>query len=230
MNRDNKKKFNHRSRVDEVVSKTMKEVVYGSYEYPSWIKNFQPDPTGFFPGKDPEGCWYLINWPSNYNAVTNGYAFAMGWYAVDRNNLHMYTPGFLCHQKPKSKEAMVAAMLQDLKECGRNVFELYSLKYVPKKLPDADPGSYWIKVFFCDDDPKSFHVARKDTISGKWIHKPGYDKLPEVMMKPTGEPILEYDEIIYDYETDDKANYLQFDEKERKFKVYKTYMVMRIQN
>lgn len=230
MNRNSKKKVSHRSRLDEVVSKTMKDVVYGSYDYPSWVSNFGPDPTGFFPGKNGENCWYLINWPSNYNSVTNSYAFAMGWYAADRNNLHMYTPGFLCHQKPKSKEDMVGSMLLDLKMCGREVYELYVVKYMPKVLPEASKGTYWIKIYFSNDDPKTFHVARKDNLSGKWIHKPGYDNLPEVILKPISKPVLEYHTIEFDYETDDRADYLQYDESTRKFKVFKTYMVLRIQS
>ena len=230
MSKNEKNKVSQRSKVAEIVSKTAKEVVYGSFDYPSWVKNFNPDPTGYFPGKYRGGCWYLINWPSNYNVITNSYAFAMGWFAADRNNLHMYTPGFLCHQKPKTKDDMIAAMLQDLKECGRDVYEIYSTKYIPKELPEPSKGTYWIKVYFLDDDPETFHVARKDSISGKWIHKPGYDKIPKVIMNPIARPVMEYNEIVYEYETDDRADLYQRDEKEHKFNIYKAYMVMRIQS
>lgn len=135
-----------------------------------------PNPTQPFQGLN--GRWYKIN---AGNGQYNCYLFAMGW-VFSTPNFEVGNPGVLSKDKrPSSKEEFVEFITSDLSKVGRNVHEVIYGQNIPVRLHKAQPSTYWVKVYFIGDDISSFHIARKDELSGRWVHKLGWTEPPKVI-------------------------------------------------
>lgn len=134
-----------------------------------------PNPTMPFQGMN--GRWYKITAP---NGQYNCYMFAMGW-IFSTPNFEVGNPGILSASGaiPSSKDEFVDFITSDLAKAGRNVHEV--IYDIPEHLPKAKPSTYWVKVYFVGDDLSTFHIARKDELSGRWIHKLGWKEPPKVI-------------------------------------------------
>lgn len=135
-----------------------------------------PDPTQPFQGLN--NRWYKISVP---NGHYNCYLFAMGW-PFSTPNFEVGLPGFLSNTIiPSSKDDIVNFINSDLAKAGRHVHEVIMGQDIPERLPKAQPSSYWVKIYFVGDDISTFHISRKDELSGRWIHKLGWTEPPKVI-------------------------------------------------
>ena len=132
--------------------------------------------------KGVDGKKYRINWDNSVNEYTNCYAFAMGWeYAI--NGMFGYIPGMFSGRLPEKCADFKDCIIGDLKALGRKVYDFIEGKDIPKELPNCDDNSYWIKAMvISDNNLASFHIARKDEESGRWLHKVGF-KEPTILMR-----------------------------------------------
>lgn len=157
--------------IEDFKSSTVRSVVIETEPNENYNKH-NPDPCGSFPGTN--GRWYKIDFPCQ---KFNCYMFALGWTIKVGHKVGYGYPGILTGRLPESKMDTVNLIMQDLKVLGRSVHELY-VQSIPKRLPKAEKGTYWIKIYFEEGTTKenwaSFHIARKDETSGRWLHKLGW--------------------------------------------------------
>ena len=156
--------------------RTVKPVVVRTNKKPRDFDFDNPDPTLPFQGKD--GNWYKIIFPEGkYNC----YLFAMGW-GCSAPNSGYGIPGFLVGRIPRDVEEIKELIIKDLNAVNRKVYEIYEKDEIPEYLPEANPGTYWIKVYFSDKESiGSFHVSRKHEESGRWLHKMGWEAPAKVV-------------------------------------------------
>ena len=124
--------------------------------------------------------WYKIGVPDGHY---NCYLFAMGW-PFPTLNPEVGLTGFLSGDIttiPSSKDEIVDLITSDLAQAGRNVHEVIMGPDIPERLPKAKPSTYWVKIYFVGDDISSFHIARKDELSERWVHKLGWTEPPKVI-------------------------------------------------
>lgn len=135
-----------------------------------------PNPT--FPFQGLNNRWYKIGVPDGHY---NCYLFAMGW-PFSTPNLEVGLPGVLSTMSiPSSKDAIVDFITSDLAQAGRDVHEVIMGQDIPERLPKAKPSTYWVKIYFVGEDLSSFHISRKDEVSGRWVHKLGWTEPPKVI-------------------------------------------------
>lgn len=144
------------------------QVVFRSKKGPKNYIEDNPNPADKFLGKD--GKWYTIGFPSD---LFNCYLFAMGW-TVKAKNSGYGIPGFLVGKLPRNQEEIKEYIIEDLAAVGRKVHEILSEDEIPEELPAAEKGTYWVKIYFYNEGIGSFHIARKDEQSGRWVHKLGW--------------------------------------------------------
>lgn len=164
--------------IEQFKAKTVKTVLSETEANLRYEKD-NPDSTGAFPGID--GKWYVINFPcERYNA----YMFALGWTIEVGSKVGYGYPGIMSGKLPSSKMECVQLIMNDINAVGRQVHEIIMQRF-PRKLPKAEKGTYWIKIFFAqgtiDTDWSTVHLARKDEASGRWLHKLGWVSPPKVM-------------------------------------------------
>lgn len=174
-----KKKF-----TGEIVVKTNKKPTDFSFD--------NPNPVGPFMGKN--GKWYKIVLQNSF--PSNCYLTAMRWITPVKNNLYG-VPGFLVGRVPFTVEEFKDFIVQDLNVCDRHVHEIIEGDVIPEVLPVAERGTYWVKVYFENDNISSFHIAFKHEESGRWIHKLGWEAPVQVVMRNI-EYYCPYDELIKD--------------------------------
>ena len=119
----------------------------------------------------------------------NCYAYALGiMYDDDTKRRGFYRPGFtegIRYDGENVKELMKKIRI-DLQNLGISFrqFDLNSKKMV---LRDKE---YLIKVFYTPKNKKlpagDFHFVRKDKQTGKWFHKMGWYKQPDVVQSDPG--------------------------------------------
>ena len=161
--------------VSSYKERTVKKVLVKTKNKPKNFDYNNPNPTQPFQGKD--GNWYKIIFPEGkYNC----YLFAMGWGCSAPNSAYGI-PGFLVGRVPRNLEEIKELIVKDLNAVNRKVYEIYEKEEIPKYLPAAKSGTYWIKVYFSNDSIGSFHVSRKDEESGRWLHKMGWEAPPKVV-------------------------------------------------
>lgn len=213
-------------KAEDFICNTQRNVVYTDDRKPRNFSYDNPDPYGYFPGRKGDPHFYLINWSDDLTEYTNCYAFACGWTVKKELFSGIYQPGFLCGLDPETRGQYADAIVQDLKAVGREVYEIYDSAVCPKKLPKAEKGSYWIKLVFAGED--HFHILRKDEHTGKWIHKPGWNSLPRVVLKfKFGKDNA--DGFETKYENKDTADYVGYDKISGTFIEYKFAYMLRIQ-
>ena len=165
--------------IEEFKSTTVRKVLKETDKNFSYEKT-NPNPIEAFPGID--GKWYIIDFPSKR---FNCYLFSLGWTIDIGPKIGYGYPGIMIGKLPKSKMESVNFIMHDLNAVGREVHELY-MGDIPKKLPKAEEGTYWIKVFFVkgtdEKEWETFHTARKDEASGRWLHKLGWYAPAKVML------------------------------------------------
>jgi len=133
--------------------------------------------------KGVNGKLYRINWDNSINDHTNCYAFAMGW-EYSTNNERSYIPGWFAGGLPEKYTDFKDCVIRDLHAVGRRVYDFIDGKDIPKHLPVCDEKTYWVKAMIRDyNDIGSFHFARKDEESGRWLHKVGFYKEPSIFMR-----------------------------------------------
>ncbi len=135
-----------------------------------------PDPEGPFLGKDLK--WYEVIFPEGRYT---SYQTAMGWCVQPRKAGEGF-PGFLTGKTPASKEDILKLIKSDLLKTNRNIHEVIAGDQIPAELPEAAKNTCWVKVYFSEDDWGTFHIARKDEASGRWIHKLPWNNYVTVVM------------------------------------------------
>lgn len=130
-----------------------------------------------------DGLYYRILYPKKIIPYTNCYSYAMGWTTSGKFGIDYY-PGWLSGRRV-SIESLRELVQSDLKSVGRHENDF--IEEVPKHLPKI-PEGYWIKALYCELLGKeSVHFMIKDSLSGRWLHKTGWDTAPKVVTK-----IIEY--------------------------------------
>ena len=133
----------------------------------------------YLPFAGTDGKNYLIGYESRLIQTTNCYAYAIGWRYPANNKFQDYIPGFLTN-KPYSFETIPDLIKEDLEAVDRKVYEI--VYDIPDKLPEGE--GYWIKFLHCEEKgDEGIHFMRKDTKSGRWIHKMGWEMPPKVCVK-----------------------------------------------
>ena len=162
--------FKEQIDVESLRRNTNRNLVVKINKVPTGVALDNPNPCHPFMGKD--GKWYKLIAPTG---VYNCYLFAMGW-IINAPNTGYGVPGFLSGTMPQTPEDFLNFMVDDLAKVGRKAYELYRSYDIPEVLPPATPGTYWVKIFFRDsEDISTYHIARKDEVSGRWIHKLGWE-------------------------------------------------------
>lgn len=166
---------------DPVVFKknTRKTLVVKTNHAPEDYHEDNPNPTGTFLGTN--GKWHkFVVGPY----VGNCYSFALG-IIYNAKDSGYYIPGFLVERYPMTSDEIIPLICKDLQVLGREVHEIIMRPEIPEQLPEAAPGTYWIKIFLDIDTDflDGFHVARFDDISGRWIHVLGWKNPPKVFMR-----------------------------------------------
>ena len=145
-------------------SRTLGTLVFRSKSKVYYHDN--PNPAGPFRGKDGK-CYEIIFPDGNQNSYYN----AMGW-TVTVKNPRYGIPGFLVGRMPDSVDSILELVTADLAAVDRNVYEVIEEIDIPEELPKAEKNTCWIKIYFSQkDDWETFHFARKDEKSGRWIHR-----------------------------------------------------------
>lgn len=201
-----------------------------------------PNPYEAFQGQN--GQWYKLK---SWSCRGNCYAYAMGW-AIDAATTGWFIPGFLVGRIPRDESEIIPCICDDLKKVGRAVHQVIMEDEIPEQLPEAPKGTYWVKLYLNGDFITGFHIARKDEITGRWIHKLGWACPPKVVMdnKEAGYPpeikesieFLQFmglpinvpkDVIASNWETNDRASYKARDPESCKdFEIYEPFAVMLI--
>jgi len=155
--------------VESLRRNTTRDLVVRINKVPTGVNLDNPDPCHPFMGKD--GNWYKIIAPKS---VYNCYLFAMGW-IINAPNTGYGIPGFMTGKTPQNSEDFLNFIADDLAAVGRKTYELYHSNEIPETLPPASPNTYWVKVYFKNiEDLSTYHISRKDEVSGRWIHKLGW--------------------------------------------------------
>ena len=133
----------------------------------------------YLPFKGTNGKSYLIGYEARLIQTTNCYAYALGWRYPAKDKYQDYIPGFLTG-KPYSLRSIPNLVKADLEAVGRKVYEV--VYDIPDNLPEGE--GYWIKCMHCEEKgDEGIHFMRKDTKSGRWVHKMGWEMPPKVCVR-----------------------------------------------
>lgn len=114
---------------------------------------------------------------------TNCYAYAMGiMYNILTKPRGFYNPGFTENESFKlidTPEILINRVKHDLDNIGIKYREVIS-----EKKGELKENEYLVKIFMADPNEEiprgDFHFVRQDRKTGKWFHKLGWDRQPEI--------------------------------------------------
>ena len=130
-----------------------------------------------------------INLDENIANSTNCYAYSIGiMYNFLTKTRGFYNPGFTeydCFKPEDTPEDLMTRVKHDLDNLGIKYREI-----MPDEKTKLNENEYLVKLFMADPNVKiprgDFHFIRQDRKSGKWFHKLGWVRQPDIIQSDPG--------------------------------------------